>query len=368
MTLAASIRKRLSASFVLDVDVSVAPGITMLFGASGSGKTTVLKCIAGLVRPDDGRVVLGDVVLFDSANGVDLPVPKRQVGYVFQQLALFPHMTVQRNLDYGLAHVRAEERRERIEAVAASFRISHLLSRRPGEISGGERQRVALARSLVTDPRVLLLDEPLSALDYVTQSRIIDDLRSWNAARNLPILYVTHSHREVYALGERVIVLQDGRIAADGTPQEVLESPAQEEVAQLAGFENFFNAVVVAVRPDAGTMQCRLDGSGADLEVPLSTAPVGSSVRIAIRAGDVLLANVEPRGLSARNILPGTIAALRREGARIVADVEISDTSNHFVVHLTPGAVESLGLAEGKPVWLIVKTHSCHLVRHLTPP
>lgn len=360
MALTVSLRKRLSTNFTLDIEFSAASGFTMLFGASGAGKTTVLKCIAGLARPDEGRVSIGARTLFDSAAGVDVAVPKRRVGYVFQHLALFPHMSVQRNLEYGLAEMDPAARRERAEAIAESFRIAHLLDRRPDQASGGERQRVALARSLVTDPQALLLDEPLAALDYVTQSRIIDDLRTWNLARNLPILYVTHSHREVYALAERVIVLEQGRLVADGTPHDVLQSPTEESVAQLAGFENFFDATVVTVRPDAGTMQCHLDGSGADLEVPLSAAPVGSKVRVAIRAGDILLANREPAGLSARNVLAGTIAALKREGTRIVAEV---DAGSRFVVHLTPGAVESLELAVGRRVWLVVKTHSCRLLR-----
>jgi molybdate transport system ATP-binding protein len=218
---------------------------------------------------------------------------------------------------------------------------------------------VALARSLVTEPSLLLLDEPLSALDHVTRSRIMEDLRAWNAAHRIPILYVTHSHREVFALGERVIVLDGGRVTADGTPYDIMETPAHEPLAQLAGFENFFDATIVVRRPDAGTMQCRLDDGGAELEVPLSRGPIESPVRIAIRAGDILLATEEPRGLSARNVLRGRLASLKREGATVVAGVEGGE---HFVVHLTPGACESLHLAAGTPVWLIIKTHSCRLV------
>ena len=197
MSLAASIRAALSPQFTLDVRFSVAPGITMVFGASGSGKTTMLKCLAGLHRPDAGTIVIDGRVMFDAGRGIDVPVRRRGLGYVFQHLALFPHMTVEQNLHYGLSSLDHAARRARTASVAESFRIAHLLARRPSEISGGERQRTALARSLVTDPRFLLLDEPLSALDHVTQSRIIEDLRAWNAARGIPILYVTHSHREV---------------------------------------------------------------------------------------------------------------------------------------------------------------------------
>jgi molybdate transport system ATP-binding protein len=359
MTLTASIGSRLSDTFALDVQFTAAPGITMVFGESGSGKTTMLRCLAGLRRPDRGRIAIGDRTWFDADRQVDVPVRHRRVGVVFQQLALFPHMTVEQNLHYGLAGLDPSERRARTSAIAESFRITPLLQRRPGDTSGGERQRTALARSLVTDPQLLLLDEPLAALDHVTQSRIIEDLRAWNAAHRIPILYVTHSHREVFALGEQVLVLERGRILAEGTPQQVLHAPAHESLAQLAGFENFLDARVIGTQPDAATMHCRLAGGETELEVPLAHAHSGAQVRIAIRAGDILLAVEEPRGLSARNVLRGTIASIQREGATVIVEVTAGAS---FVAHVTPGALESLRLVPGKPVWLVIKTHSCRLV------
>ena len=359
MRLTAAIRARVSRDFLLDVQFAVDPGITMLFGASGSGKTTVLRCLAGFRRPETGRLAIGDTVLFDSDQRVELRPGARHVGYVFQQLALFPHMTVEQNIHYGLSAVEPAVRRERTQAVAESFRIGELLHRRPGEVSGGERQRVALARSLVTDPRILLLDEPLSALDHVSKSRIIEDLRAWNAARGIPILYVTHSHAEVFALAERVIVLDLGAIVAEGTPGDVLETPAYEPLARLAGFQNFFDATVMSVRPDAGTMHCRLAGCDVELEVLRAKAEPGSAVRIAVRAGDILLASQKPHGLSARNVLPGRVVSIERQGATVVLCVDAGTT---FTVHLTPGASEMLKLVSGQPVWLVVKTHSCRIV------
>jgi molybdate transport system ATP-binding protein len=357
--LAASVRKRLSDQFTLDVALDAAEGITIVFGASGSGKSTLLRCLAGLLTPDAGQVAIGSTTLFDAARGINVQPQRRKIGYVFQQLALFPHLSVEANMAYGLAHLTEAERRERIVSTADRFGIAHVLIRKPGAISGGERQRVALARALVTDPRVLLLDEPLSGLDHATQSRIMEDLRAWNSAHDIPILYVTHSHREVFALGERVVVLEDGRILAAGTPQDVMDAPAHETLAQLAGFENFFTATVTAKQPDAGVMQCRLDGTATDLEIPLADTELGAPVRIAIRAGDILLANQEPRGLSARNVLQGTLAFTVREGATVVARV---DAGVFFTVHLTPSAMETLHLRQKSPVWLVVKTHSCRQV------
>jgi molybdate transport system ATP-binding protein len=357
--LTASIRKRLSEQFTLDVALEAVPGITIVFGASGSGKSTLLRCLAGLLTPDIGQIAIGSATVFDATQGICLAPQRRKIGYVFQQLALFPHMSVERNIAYGIARLALAERRERIASTAERFGIAHLLARKPGAISGGERQRTALARALVTDPEVLLLDEPMSGLDHATASRIIDDLRAWNTAHDIPILYVTHSHREVFALGERVVVLEAGRVLAAGTPQEVMDAPAHETLAQLAGFENFFTATVTAKRADAGVMQCRLDGTTTELEIPFADAEVGAPVRLAIRAGDILLANQEPRGLSARNVLRGTLAFTIREGATVVARV---DAGVFFTVHLTPGALETLHLRPRSPVWLVVKTHSCRLV------
>jgi len=358
-TLSASIRKRLSDNFALDVSLNAAQGITIVFGASGSGKSTLLRCIAGLLTPDAGHIAIGSTRLFDAADGTNVSPQRRKIGYVFQQLALFPHMSLADNLSYGVPHLTRTERRDRIHATAERFRIAHLLGRKPANISGGERQRAALARALVTDPAMLLLDEPLSGLDHATQSRIIEDLRAWNAAHDIPILYVTHSHREVFALGERVVVLEDGRVLASGTPQEVMDAPAHESLAQLAGFENFFTGTVVAKHPDAGVMHCRIEGTKTELEIPVSVDDVAAPVRIAIRAGDILLANQEPRGLSARNVLHGTLLSTVREGATVVARV---DAGVVFIVHLTPSAIETLHLTDGSAVWLIVKTHSCRLM------
>ena len=359
LALTATIRKQLSAAFALDVQCSAPPGVTILFGASGSGKTTLLRCLAGLERPESGRIAVGDRVLFDATGGVHLPARERRIGFVFQQLALFPHLSVRDNIGYGLDHLAPPVRRERVQAIARSFRIDHTLERKPSAISGGESQRTALARALVMDPDLLLLDEPLSALDHATQSRIMADLRNWNAAHAIPILYVTHAHREVFALGERVIVLHEGRVIVEGVPHEVMDAPAHEPMAAIAGFENFFDATICARRPDAGTMQCRLEPGGIPFEVPMSRAVEGSPVRIAIRAGDILLATEEPRGLSARNILRGRLTSLEREGPMVTASV---DAGAAFAVHVTRGASESLGLSVGDEVWLVIKTHSCRLV------
>lgn len=357
--LTVDIVKHLSPLFSLEAHLTAAPGVTILFGASGSGKSTLLRCLAGLIRPDSGRISIGDRHLFDSVSGVDVAVRHRHIGYVFQQLALFPHLTIADNIAYGLNGLAHGERRSRVESIADAFHIRPLLQRIPAETSGGERQRTALARALVTMPSLLLLDEPLSALDHAIQSRIMDDLREWNDAHRIPVVYVTHNHREVFALGNRVVVLEGGRVVATGSPHEVLDQPGRPALASLAGFENLLDVLVTERHERAGTMTCRVGGSATELEVPLHDAAVGTSVRVAIRAGDILVAIQQPEGISARNVLPGTLLELRREGATMIATV---DAGRRFEVHLTPGGVETLDLKIGMRLWLIIKTYSCRLV------
>ena len=348
------------AAFELDLHFRATPGFTILFGASGAGKTTVLDSIAGLARPDEGRISVGREILFDSDSKRDVPAWKRAIGYVIQDLALFPHLTAQENVAFGLHALGTSEQQNRSRDMLRIFHIEHLCDRRPSQISGGERQRVALARTLVTQPRALLLDEPLAALDRPTKARILDDLRLWNESHHVPILYVTHSHEEVFALGEQVIVLSAGRIVAQGLPHEVMSVPRLETVAQLLGFENIFDARVTSLHEERGTMTCCLGGAAVELETPLVRADIGTQLRVGIRAGDLLLATEQPRGLSARNVIAGTIRKIERRDVIISTVVECSGTD--FEVHLTLAARDSLQLVPGKNVWVVVKTHSCHLM------
>ena len=359
----ARLRKRLSSTFTLDVEIVANAGITILFGPSGAGKSTILQCISGLAVPDEGHITHGNRVLFDSAQGVNVPVSRRGIGYVFQDLALFPHLSVEKNVAYGLLHVGHPAREHRVMQILQSFHVDQPRTRLPGQISGGERQRVALARALVLNPQALLLDEPLAALDRPTRSKIIDDLRAWNEANRIPILYVTHSREEVFALGESVIVIEHGRVIARGTPHDVLEAPRHETVAQLAGFENIFDGTVVAVHETQGTMTCRLEESTVELDVPLSRNGMGSQVRVAIRAGDILLASARPQALSARNVLAGKVVSVEQRDVTVIVRI---DCGVPFDAYLTPGARDSLKIESGKQVWLVVKTYSCHLLRRST--
>jgi molybdate transport system ATP-binding protein len=382
------IRKRFphpEGTFILNVHFRALAGFTILFGPSGAGKTTLLDCIAGLTPADEGRIAIGGEDLYDSERKYNVPAWKRRIGYVHQDLALFPHLTAEENVAYGLRVLGATERKSRSREMLASFSIAHLRDRRPAQISGGERQRVALARALVTEPRALLLDEPLAALDRPTKSHLVDDLRRWNQHHRIPILLVTHNGEEVFALGHEVIVLDAGKIVAQGQPHEVMRAPRLETVANLSGFENILDATVVALNEARGTMTCQMTtcqttigqittgqtttgqlgshrepSAALELETPLIRADIGSSLRIGLRAGDLLLATESPRGLSARNILPGKIQRLERRDTTIAAIVDCGGTE--FEVHLTLAARDALQLVAGSAVWVVVKTHSCHLL------
>lgn len=345
--------------FELNAEMEVPPGITILFGPSGAGKSTLLDIIAGLLRPREGRITLGEAVLQDSASNVFQPPRHRRVAYLFQSPALFPHMTVEQNAEFGLRGQDPRAKKDIANVLLEMFRVAHLKDRRPGEISGGEAQRVALARALATSPLAVLLDEPLKGLDAELRSSIVDDLRSWNRDHRVPILYVTHHRDEVDALGERVVALDNGRVVDTGAPHAVLDAPRTKRLARAAGFENHLAAKILELREADGVMRARLDGSSTELEVPLGYAATGDCVTVAIRAGDILLASRQPAGLSARNVLEGTLETLESRGATVVCTVK---AGAKFVVNVTPGAVRSLELAAGKRVWLVIKTHSCRLV------
>lgn len=350
-----------SERFQLDVEFEAPPGFAILFGASGSGKTTTLKSISGIVRPDAGRISINDEVLFDSEQGIDLPIRRRGVGYVFQDLALFPHLTALANVEFGMSHLPHSDRRRRAEAMMEALHITHTSRRKPREISGGEAQRIALARALSCKPRILLLDEPLSAIDEATKLGIISDLKSINREMRLPILYVTHNREEAVSLGERVIVFERGRVVARGLPIEVFGSPITTSVARLTGVENIFTGRVVGKSEAGGTMTVEIsDGSGlCRVDVPFGNQAQGEHVTVAVPSGDILLATEEPRSTSLRNRLHGRIYAIEDKVNRTVVSVQAGVTWNASV---TRQAVQELGLSEGQEVWLAFKTHSCYLL------
>src|SRR5580658_3970399 len=227
-----------SAGFVLDLEFSAAAGITVLFGPSGSGKTLTLDSIAGFVRPDEGRILLEDDILFDGATGVHLPPQARNCGYVFQSYALFPHMSLRENLEFAAERRPRLERHRRVNEMLERFHLTDAAGRRPHELSGGQRQRCSIARALIGAPKLLLLDEPTQGLDAPLRAEFYDVLRQVRSDFKTPVLLVSHDLDECFELGEEMIVLREGRMVQSGTPRQILDSPANLDVARLLGTFN----------------------------------------------------------------------------------------------------------------------------------
>lgn len=353
MSISVRIRHDLG-GFVLSADFAVEkPGITALFGPSGSGKTSIVNAIAGLLRPQSGKIELdGDTVL-DTDAGLFVPSQKRRVGYMFQDARLFPHMTVQSNLRFGWrrAPVRADE--AEFDRIVSLLGIAPLLDRRPGKLSGGEKSRVALGRALLSSPRVLLLDEPLSALDSARKAEILPYLETLRDEAKMPMLYVSHALDEVAQLADAVIVVKQGRTAAQGPVFEML---ADLEISNVTGAPSFGAVIdtrVSAHREADGLSVLAFDGG--ELIVPLLRRPVGQRLRVRIRAEDVMLAAEEPRTISANNVLLSTVAHLRESGSTH-ADIQLQCGRARFVARITRASARRLDLKPGMPVFAIAKS------------
>ncbi|ACA16982.1 molybdate ABC transporter, ATPase subunit [Methylobacterium sp. 4-46] len=343
--------------FSLDAAFTAAGRVTALFGRSGAGKTSLVNVVAGLLRPRAGRVVVDGAVLLDTAAGICVPVHRRRVGYVFQDARLLPHLSVRQNLLFGrwfagsgsAAPGRAEPS---LGAVADLLGLGPLLARRPAGLSGGERQRVAIGRALLAHPRLLLMDEPLSALDEARKTEILPYLERLRDEARVPIMFVSHAVAEVARLADTVVVLEAGRVAASGPADAILRRSDLLPGPQAAEAGALLELRVAGHDPDFGLT--RLEGAVGSLTVPRLDLPVGSGVRVRVRARDVLVALERPRGLSARNHLPGTIRTIAQQPGAY-ATVEIACGAALLSASLTRHAVHELGLRPGLEVFALVK-------------
>ncbi|TVS03911.1 MAG: molybdenum ABC transporter ATP-binding protein [Rhodobacteraceae bacterium] len=347
MSLALQVRHQLG-EFALDVDVTAPPGVTVLFGPSGSGKTTLVNAVAGLLRPDQGRIAAGDWVLLDTATRRWLPPHKRRLGYIFQEARLFPHMSVRQNLLYGRWFAPRDARGESLERVVDLLGIGHLLTRRPGALSGGEKQRVAIGRALLAGPRLILADEPLAALDEARKAEILPYFERLRDEVSVPILYVSHSSAEVARLATTVIALREGRVAAMGPPPQVLADASVVGVREVA---SVLRARVVAHHADGLS---ELATAAGVLHLPRVAEPVGARIRVRIMGHEVILARQPPVGLSALNILRGTIAEIQ-PGKGPAARVVLAVGEERLTARVTRRAVQALGLEPGQTCHAILK-------------
>jgi molybdate transport system ATP-binding protein len=328
--------------FALDVELRAEPGITVLFGPSGAGKTSLLHAVLGATRPDSGRVELGGRVVFDSEAGVDLPIHQRRIGIVFQDALLLPHLDARDNVAFGASGGDRDRNADHwLERVGAAG----LAGRKPRDLSGGERQRVAFARALAAEPQALLLDEPFASLDHPSREALGSLLLDLRKDSPIPFVHVTHDPAEALRLGDSMAVLERGKIVATGSPVGLL-APGGSRSA--GGSTNWLRGTVLEDGPEGA----RVDLGGTVVAVPALGRAPGSSVVLALPAEEPVLAICEVRGTSARNVILGTVVSI--DGAEGAVDVVVA-TPVAIRVRITRAAVRELALAAGSRVWLLVK-------------
>ncbi len=342
--------------FTLDVHVEVpTPGTIALFGRSGCGKTTLVSAVAGLLRPDRARIVLDDVVLEDTAGSVRVPIEERRIGYVFQDSRLFPHLRVAANLRYGERRARAGASFVRFDAVVEMLGLETLLERRPHELSGGERQRVALGRALLSQPRLMLLDEPFAALDAPRREEVLPYLERLRDEFAIPMIYVSHRFEEVLRLATHVVVIDYGSVSVQGSLETVSRHPALRAIVGDEAMGSVVSGWIVSSDPCTGLASVRV-GDGI-LHAHLPSATPGANVRVQLLARDVILATHPVDGLSVRNSLTGTIVRIAADSADTDL-VEVDIGGAIVIARLTRAASVALALRVEMRVWVLIKSVS----------
>jgi molybdate transport system ATP-binding protein len=352
MSLSVDIRHRLG-TLQIDARFEMGSGLVALFGRSGSGKTSIINIIAGLIRPDEGRIVVDGETLVDTARRIYVPRHRRRIGYVFQEGRLFPHMTVRQNLLYGRWFAPREARRDELDKVVEMLGIEGLLERRPGRLSGGEKQRVAIGRALLAAPRLLLMDEPLASLDEARKGEIMPYIERLRDRSGIPIVYVSHSVDEVMRLASTAVLLADGKVVAAGATEEVFH---RLDLASQTGRGEASTLVEATVAgQDQAYGLTRLRSRAGDWTLPHVEAKVGSRVLLRVRAGDVTLARSKPQDVSALNVIEGVIAEIGNPNGPAL-EVRLDCNGDMLIAGITRYSLDRLALTEGMQVYALVKS------------
>ncbi|WP_411183785.1 molybdenum ABC transporter ATP-binding protein [Pseudomonas sp.] len=346
------------AGFTLDVDVHLpGRGVSALFGHSGSGKTSCLRCFAGLDQPAEGYLQVNGELWQDSAQGIFVPAHKRAVGYVFQDANLFAHLSVLGNLQFGLKRIPTAQRRIALEQAVELLGIGHLLQRLPGKLSGGEQQRVGIARALLTSPRLLLLDEPLASLDLKRKKEVLPYLERLHAELEIPIVYVSHSPDEVARLADHLVLLEDGKVSASGPLKETLLRADLPFVFEDDA-EAVIDAQVLAHDHAYGLLAVQLPGSAISLQLPHGPLPLGQSVRIKIKARDVSLSLQRAEDSSVLNLLPARVIDWIEVAEQAHVLVRIQVAGEQLIARITRYSFDRLNIQRDQSLWAQVKSVS----------
>ena len=352
-------------NFSLNLSLSLQKGLTVLFGPSGAGKTLTLHTIAGLVEPDSGTIHLNGVVYFDKKRGVNLPIPRRRVGYVFQEPSLFPHMNVFENIAYGISGLSAEERTRRVKHMIGKMRLSGLEKNFPHQISGGQKQRVALARALVTSPLLLLLDEPFASLDSPVREELRLDLLRIREEDHVPIVFVTHDVEEAFVLSDEIVVLNDGKVEQIGSKEDIFYRPQTQKVAKFLGVKNIFLGKITAIHPEEGEMTVWVEEKCFQGSIPYREgAVVGESVCFCIRPEEIMVLKEDrriKRSLMA-NIFTGRIVRVVEKGADHTLFFKQGQEDYDFEISMPNLAYRALRIKEGQLVKVAFKWESIWLI------
>ena len=340
-------------NFVLDCNVTFNSRVSAIFGASGSGKTTLLNCISGMVIPDAGELSLSGHTYFSSTHNKNIPPEKRRFGYVFQDSLLFPHMNVLENIMYGYNLTDDSHRQINPGQLIKLFNLQNILYQKAISLSGGERQKVALARTLATSPNLLLMDEPLASIDNKFRGTIIRHLKNIQKDLKIPMVYVSHSRSEILALTDDVFVLNDGKQIAQGKPSEILVHPQLEHITDYTTLENLLEAELISTDAINGLSEVKI--GNVTMSIPPVNKHRGSLLTISIRSADIILSIVHPPLISARNIINGKITNIYHVGHLILIYINIG---TRIIVEITQSSLYDLDLKIEQTVYLIIKTNS----------
>ncbi len=352
-------------NFSLNLSLSLQKGMTVLFGPSGSGKTLTLHTVAGLVEPDSGMIRVNGTVYFDKREGVNLPIPRRRVGYVFQEPSLFPHMTLFENIAFGISGLPFAERRERVYHMIERMRLRGLEKNFPHQISGGQKQRVALARALVTSPLLLLLDEPFASLDHPVREKLRLDLLRIREEDHVPIVFVTHDVEEAFILADEVVVLNNGRVEQTGTKEDIFYRPQTHKVAKFFGVKNIFRGKITEIHADEKVIIVRVEEKSFQASIPYREgAVVGNWVRFCIRPEEIMILK-EGRPVKQNlngNVFTGKIIRIVEKGAEHTLFFKQSQDDYDFEISVPNLAYRSLQVREGQLVRVAFKWESIWLI------